>query len=919
VSNDPEEIDAIGAARSYQALGTGANVDVGITGMDEMTKDMSSFTTTLNTLTASLKTLSTSAASIGSNISGMFKSIGSSMSGTMTNVGDVTSSMFGTAGSKGWAQDLLMFPTRYMRSAITDNRQLALQASAGLGPQAFASGASTQRMMAALAGNFGNVLSGSPDQLVNMMQIAGQVGAGIDWRYYANAVGGNVSPYPNASGPRAPGFLQSMYQAQRINPGADLGSLAKDIGGQLANVGGNQQAAYLTGGAFSMIGPGNTQKSISEWATGILKWLQNLRPGADRGKEFTYGDLMAQNFPGSNIDAWLTAAGVTDAMKQYFWSYALAQAGTGHGTADELFSKNAAVSSSVAFNRLQAVSAQTQTGFQLAGQMAGAYANKEQANQWFAQLTGSMMNQVLPAAMSSGALSYMQYLPDTIEEILMQLAERTTVGSLGAGIAGWGGLLGLGNQANQGPNQPNGDVGDYGSLGTSGTAGLHPDMRKRVEAMMQANPNLRVTSGHRDLAKQQALRRKGVGRVSGGPSAHTRGMAADLGPRSQYSWIVSNAGRFGLKSGMFAGEPWHVGMGDVVDVGQTDSTLSSALGQFQNLQGGQEAISQSLGGVWGGLLSALFGGANAGLSAGASIFGAATPEQEIQGVGSGVSGLMKLIMGVFGGNKVDPNALAYRDVYSQLIAATNKAPGLPPTVTPQNGLWGNLINQIKSGTTSAAAGANGAAVAAGAAGAGADGSMTLNSFFSQVLGGLGVPVTANNLAKLGAVARQEGNKGGSFNPFNSTGGDFPAFNYINGRPGVKNYPDSSTGVGYTVQLLSQKNTSSMRANLNADGSFADWISATNAFYHSWGGGNINMSQSQGAAELTHIINAGDVEGLPTTAMSGATTLQFNNTFVIQGGGGSTNGPSQGIDVNRTVTMIADKLEQEMQRRVARSN
>ena len=70
--------------------------------------------------------------------------------------------------------------------------------------------------------------------------------------------------------------------------------------------------------------------------------------------------------------------------------------------------------------------------------MAGAYANKEQANRWMAELMGHMMNEILPAAMSSGMLSYMQYLPDTIEEMIMQLAERTNLGTLGAGVVGWG-------------------------------------------------------------------------------------------------------------------------------------------------------------------------------------------------------------------------------------------------------------------------------------------------------------------------------------------------------------------------------------------------------------------------------------------------------------------------------------------------
>src|SRR6185295_10769224 len=239
--------------------------------------------------------------------------------GFVSSAYDAAGSMFGKVQEKGWMRDFLMFPTRFMRSAISDNRQLALLASAGLGQQAFGAGVSTQGMMGALAGQFGNVLGGNPADLVNLVNAAGTFGAGIDWR--------NLQPGSNTAGggPRAGGFFRSVFEAQRMSPGTDVGTLAGAIGGYAGNTGAQQQAAFLTGGAFSMIGAGNRQKSISEWATGILKWLQNIRGGPNRGKPFTYAELMSQNFPGSNIDAWLTANGVTPDMKGFFWSYALAQ------------------------------------------------------------------------------------------------------------------------------------------------------------------------------------------------------------------------------------------------------------------------------------------------------------------------------------------------------------------------------------------------------------------------------------------------------------------------------------------------------------------------------------------------------------------------------------------------------------------
>ena len=46
-------------------------------------------------------------------------------------------------------------------------------------------------------------------------------------------------------------------------------------------------------------------------------------------------------------------------------------------------------------------------------------------------------------------------------------------------------------------------------------------------------------------------------------------------------------------------------------------------------------------------------------------------------------------------------------------------------------------------------------------------------------------------------------------------------------------------------------------------------------------------------------------------------ITFNNTFNIQGGGGSAG--DSGIDLRRTVTMIADHLENEMNNRLLRAS
>lgn len=910
MSNDPDESDAVGG-RGYGAVG--GSTSVNIAGLTQATSQINAFNAAIASMQQQLTKFAQAAPGLSSTLSGSINKIGASAGGGgggggMTNQG-IVSSMFGAVGERGWARDLLMFPTRFMRSAVQDNRQLALTASAGLGSQAFASGASTQNIMGALAGQFGNVLGGNPQDLVNLMNVAGQVGAGINWRGYTGmSLGGNMAG-PTGQGqfnsPRATGFFRSVFEAQRMNPGADVGSLAGAIGGYAGNVGAQQQSAFLTGGAFSMIGAGNRQRSISEWAEGILRWLTNLRGGPQRGKPFTYAELMSQNFPGSNMDAWLTANGVTPEMKQMFWTYALGQASTGHSSVDELFSQNSAVNSSVAFNRLQASAAQTRTGFRLAGTMSGAYANKEQANQFFAELTGHLLNQVLPAAMSSGALSYMQYLPDTIEEILMQMAERTKVGGAAAGLMGWG--SGLAHLFEAGAPGDVGDVGDYGPLGGTSTAGLHPDMRRKVDAMMRANPSVRVTSGLRDLGTQQKLKRKGVGRVSGRPSGHTRGMAADLGPRSQYGWIANNAGRFGLKSGRAQGEPWHVGIGDPDDIISRVQKASSAT-DFLSM-GTAGAMQDFLGSLLGTLLPG----------------SGTTPEDQIKGIGGATSAIMQALVGIFGGTP-DQSRLEYREVYRMMVEAGNKQRGLPTGVAAGAGkgwlgnIFGGLTNMVQSTMADASAGPiSGGGVV--------QGDFTSKDPLQRAIAAANAAYAAgwrgNDLFKIVSIAGRETSWKNIHAYVPSTGDDSYGLTMINmlGTLGPANR--KMFGISSNEELLNP--VTAMRASKmihdqqNKYGGFFAWgpYKGRSEMYDTE---DFEQPTAKAALAAAFPSGYGDTDGsgyaytIPGSG-NGGTRLTFYNNFSIDGGGAG----GGGIDVRRTVTMLADQLETEMNRRMAKRN
>lgn len=98
--------------------------------------------------------------------------------------------------------------------------------------------------------------------------------------------------------------------------------------------------------------------------------------------------------------------------------------------------------------------------------------------------------------------------------------------------------------------------------GETTTAGMHPSLAHRVNAMRAANPSLQIVSGKRSPLQQSMLYAlKGGHQIAKpGDSMHEIGLAADLGPPSQYGWLARNAGKYGLKTD--GGEPWHVGLGD---------------------------------------------------------------------------------------------------------------------------------------------------------------------------------------------------------------------------------------------------------------------------------------------------------------------------------------------------------------------
>jgi hypothetical protein len=524
-------------------------------------------------------------------------SSGNGRAGTFTTA----ASWLGNMASSDMAASIAMTPLRFVRDRMQINRNVVLSASNQLNMAALRGGGrggvSQETMLDALGRNPGGV-KGTTGEMIGLMEYASRTGAAYG---YGSA---------EATGVRGAGFFQGVQQAQVLNPGASVQSIASAIGGQAGNTAAQQQSMMMTGGAFSMIGGGGRQKSLTEWADSIMKWLIDLRPGDMRGKKFTYGELMAQYYPGSNIDAWFNVNGVSPEMREYWWTYELGRLGGSVGQDEQgIFQTSAATGSgraaqknNLAALRLESTNVMAQGEFALGSKMSGAYGNREQSNRAFNEMIQSFLASALPAALASGPLAGIQFMPDMIEDILFGLLERmpnsaqTIIGGLGAGS-----ML-LGDVGDVGDSM----AGNYGAQGGTTTSGMHPDMRRKIGAMQRANPRIRVTSGLRDTGLQQRLKKKGYKNVSGKASAHTRGMAADLGPASEYGWIAQNANKFGLSSGKGHGEPWHVGMGDIGD-GITDF--------FSNLMSGGSGTAETMFDMMSGLLGMLGRGMGADATA----------------------------------------------------------------------------------------------------------------------------------------------------------------------------------------------------------------------------------------------------------------------------------------------------------------
>jgi hypothetical protein len=466
-----------------------------------------------------------------------------------------------------------------------------------------------------------------------------------------NAVGAQLTGTPGRNG-----FFQGVREMQQLTPGIGAGQLAATSANYIGNTQSQQMGAFYGGGAFTSMGKGGRYKSLGEWAQGITEFFKQQRPGGSQGKDFTKAELMAQNFPGSNVNAWFQMMGVGQDMVDYWWQYVLTKAGsgaTGKGPFDLQGAIRTQRGQDLGSQRLETITQSSRRDFLMGTQMYGQYGVKEEADKRFNVAMQKADLQIADMATHTNVGTIMSTLPTSVTDLLMPLLTKmagSKAGALGTSVGMIEHLLGP-SQWHATGDPPIGDpigdtAGSYGAYGGTNTSHLSPDLAKKIAAAQRANPRLKVTSGYRDSHLNTRLNKKGVGRV--GPSSkskHTRGWAADLGPVSELGWLNANAHKFGLQTASNQGEPWHTQLAGTMPVGDPGGPI----GDWWNTA--KDAANTVLSGTTLGLSDMVqgnspFSGLQSGVASGvASIF---------QG-GGDIFG--SLLTGFIGGNKGRSDAI----------------------------------------------------------------------------------------------------------------------------------------------------------------------------------------------------------------------------------------------------------------------
>lgn len=467
----------------------------------------------------------------------------------------------GGAGIADVVQDLgqlMVKPLQLAYNRVEENRIAALRTAGAFGGTSMrwgASGDGIRNMMTQFADRI--PIRGTLDHMLQATQLGTQLGFGM---------GGDNADQ------RAGGFWTAARQYQQLNPLVSAPQVVGELGGFMRNANAVQTSVMFSGGAFNFQKAGGGQKSLQEWADGLLNFFQGQRPGRSRGKPFTREELLAQQFPGSNINTWFDFNGVTPGLQDAFWQYAIGKATTGGGSFEDIV--RGTRGQDMAYERLRGETAMARRDFHLMGQqpqtpggqetMYESYVWREKVDRRFQEILNKFIEGSLSQILGTyGFNQGVASLPTPISEMLYKF---TTAIPQWAGSA-LGSIPLIGGTTGASAPGMAGDPG-WGPYGSTTGFGLTPQMDERLGAMMAANPNLSITSGYRDGSTQSRLFAGGVGATApAGHSMHATGMAADIGPESEYGWIAANAHKFGLHTAGHMGEPWHVGIPGTIPMG----------------------------------------------------------------------------------------------------------------------------------------------------------------------------------------------------------------------------------------------------------------------------------------------------------------------------------------------------------------
>lgn len=165
---------------------------------------------------------------------------------------------------------------------------------------------------------------------------------------------------------------------------------------------------------------------------------------------------------------------------------------------------------------------------------------------------------------------------------------------------------------------------------------------------------------------------------------------------------------------------------------------------------------------------------------------------------------------------------------------------------------------------------------------------------ADILNGIGAPTSSNNVGKLNAWNRCEGNKAGGSglpinNPFNTTL-NINAGTSVNGA-GVKAYPSWAAGLQATVQTLQGGAYKSIVQNLTSDGPFDQFASAvgsspwgtSGACIASTGGGTSSAGSPGGGAGSSSSGSTGPAGCVITMPVTNSCILSRSNLKALKGG------------------------------------